>query len=316
MVDTVRLSTSGLILDPDHLARVGLQHQRFSGRSDNGHWVDRERWVTVNRQDAAPYLRYVPYTGALTIEASLPKVLWGQNVRLLGADEVRQSLDRLTDIVSDTVGVQVPACTSWDVQRVDYCFNWQVGEASRLYLPALAGCTLPYLRTIVDSGTVYFANRRRVVRFYDKFRESHRDDAKGILRFEVELRRPEDQLRDLVCRTTADEVLCWSVARPMLGGYLDRLGSHLVVDRKTVNFEKLLATYGYPKAERLMGYMHVRGICGSAVGDVVGSRTTVYRRERELREAGIDADMAEGRLPPLTLPDEFDGEAGVIKSVV
>jgi hypothetical protein len=89
---------------------------------------------TLNRQEA----RIAIYGdgGVLTVEASLPKLLYGNN--LMAVISPDEALRRLKDFVSTYVDGDVPELGQMDYLRVDFCHNFQVGTALRDYVHTLS----------------------------------------------------------------------------------------------------------------------------------------------------------------------------------
>lgn len=66
--------------------------------------------------------------GILTVEASLPKLLYGNNLNAV--NDADRALRRLGEFVSDYVEGDIPDLAEMDYLRVDYCHNFQVGSAT------------------------------------------------------------------------------------------------------------------------------------------------------------------------------------------
>jgi hypothetical protein len=114
----------------------------------------------------------------LQVTVSLPKMLFGNNVRMVTDDEVREALAMITGLVSSFMNMDFDAFTAV-VRRVDYCYNFRVGAVNvRRYLKAIAGANFPRRTRRTHEASVYFESGAKSKRgrkwkscstkFYDK----------------------------------------------------------------------------------------------------------------------------------------------------
>jgi hypothetical protein len=276
-------------------------------------------------RDKSPhYLTYSPASGELKVETSLPKMLYDDNVELLKDEDIPRVLDELSNHVGDLFG-DIPHAGEWQVRgRIDAVFGWKafwdgechVGD----YLHALKSLELPhhYSQSVDSASTLYWRNKRRVIRLYDKEKETGLEKARGILRLEVQANRAKSELENTagVQSTKAQDVLKWDVAKAILNHYLDKLGADLVVTDEEKAFRLMIKHYGYTRTRRLLGVIHAHRIFSrDELVSMGASRITVWRDVREINRAGLSVATSEsGLLPPLTLPENYDGYSMKLKN--
>jgi len=138
---------------------------------------------------------YIPfdYTGKpiLTLEFSLPKLLYGNNHQMIG------SIDGTIKLANMYLSM-VPNAPILDLAegiliRVDMCYNHQVGEAVDDYIRSLQYLDYPHRKTrYLKNEGVEFKAKHIFTKFYNKQKESGRVEAFGILRQESTLLEPKD----------------------------------------------------------------------------------------------------------------------------
>lgn len=108
----------------------------------------------------------------LRVDASIPKLLFGDNVILPDPDLIPEALSLLSDNVLLRTGRSFDAFSAL-VCRVDFAANLRCeGPLSRPLIEHYSRVRIPNLiRTTVETGTVYFGNKSRVIRIYDKLVE-------------------------------------------------------------------------------------------------------------------------------------------------
>ncbi|MBI3741032.1 MAG: hypothetical protein HY257_04670 [Chloroflexi bacterium] len=319
MWDTVRLVTN-IELSRAKLGRDWRESITRKVDAD-GQLVELSTLI-LNRREPPSQLIYSPLSGALKVETSLPKMLYGENVSLLAPDDVPRALDELSNRISDLVGTPIPHCGTWEMRgRLDAVFAWQVGKKVDDYLHALAQMSLPRHRAefIDHAKTVYFKSARRWLRSYDKYAESKLPQAKGVLRFEVEMRQGKTEMRRYANTQDfrAREILTWKNARAILAHWLGQLGAGLMIRDDARLFGLLLEQFGNTRAIRLLGYANATRLFGrDGLLARRFNRGYLWRYAREIRAAGAALAVSQsGLLPALLLPSESDynGEHGRIR---
>lgn len=317
MFDTVRLATSGLDADTSRLKQHGWE-QITRTRSVLGKEIESVQFVLRQREVSPHYFSYSPDPwGELKIETSLPKILYEDNVELLNNKDIPTVLDELSNRVADSFG-DIPHMGEWSVRgRIDAVFGWNAiwdNENHVVdYLHAFKSLELPrhYSQSVDRELTLYWRNKSRVIRMYDKEAETKLNKAHGILRFEVQSNRAKLELTGVAGMESmkAKDVLTWNNAKAILERYLGRLGTDLIVTDEERACRLMIKHLGYARARRLLGVIHAHRIFSRDELENMGaSRITLWRDIREINSVGLSVATNEsGLLPPLTLPEECDG---------
>jgi hypothetical protein len=314
--DTVRLGVAGLDADIGMLKRLGWE-QITRTRNVGGKDVDTVQLVSLRRDESPHYLSYSPEPlGELKVETSLPKMFYEDNVSLLRDEDMPAVFDELSNRVSEAFG-DIPHVGEWNIRgRFDAVFGWNAIQQGKNFVPdylhAFKSLELPrhYSQSVDRESTLYWRNKSRVIRMYDKEAESKLDKACGILRFEVQSNRAKAELkRSGVESLKAQDVLTWDNAKVILKSYLSKLGADLVVTDEEKAFRTMIGELGYPKARRLLGAIHAHRIFSHDELISMGTaRNTLWRDVREVNDIGLSVATSEsGFLPPLTLPKKYDG---------
>jgi hypothetical protein len=166
------------------------------------------------RWDVPPI--YHPNETTLAVELSLPKLWYGDNVRLL-YDSLKALL-LLRDYLNQAFGLktrrQLPSPLDWRISRVDLCYTWRFPDQqmAQHFLDSLKSQRFPYKQPTIRPHSITFTGGRHATysaKFYLKLPEFLSHDAKamrkakvpeseinlrknlatGLLRFEITLRR-------------------------------------------------------------------------------------------------------------------------------
>ena len=146
--------------------------------------------------------------GLLWVEASLPKLLYGNNIRAVS--DPLPAMKLLREFVMDHVDGDVRPIDEMDCLRVDFCHNFQVGASLPDYVDTLRHISFLQSRFTYNEygGIEWRGTNGRTVRIYDKYREILEKDekdlpeARGILRFEVQIRKSSKYLQYRLGTTT------------------------------------------------------------------------------------------------------------------
>jgi hypothetical protein len=159
----------------------------------------------------------VDYSGKpmLTLECSLPKLIFDNNYQMLG------SIDG-TIKIANMLLEDVPHIPKLDLAegiliRLDICYNHQVGDAVDDYIRAIGNLEYPHRRTKHHKHEgVEFRAKHKTTKFYNKEHESGFQEAHGILRQEITmlkgkdiqqfLQKPKPTLLDVDYEQVADEL--------------------------------------------------------------------------------------------------------------
>lgn len=278
-------------------------------------------WVKNASSDSQPRLTWTQTNRGdwLSVEASLPKLLFGRNTVCLREDDIPSSLSKLSAFVTQTVGVEFDAATAL-LGRVDYFADFPVGGINvGCYLGAAATATLPRFDRNIVNSTVMLKNQSKQILVYDKAREvlSHSQpdpdilkEAEGMLRLEVR-HRTAGACKRLTekhghARRTALNLLTAAIAIQELTDALSDLGLDREIPKYDGRIDALRDFYSDTLTFcRLVGFLALlerygedfwRWNCGGY------SRRTYNEHMRMLRRANawLRSDVA---LPPLQLPE-------------
>ena len=249
--------------------------------------------------------------GILSVEASLPKLLYGNN--LATVNDATEALDRLRGFVTEHVEGDLPPLGEMDYLRVDFAHNFRLGSALPDYVRTLSKVSyLKHRRTTdVYGGVEWWSNNGRRIRAYDKHKEIFEKDkkrvpaARGVLRFELQLRKKSGflQRRQQNKKLTLEDVLRPEIAYCCLVETLNAMC--LGVDFQTLDTarELLDRLFSYRKATRLYGLVHRFDQQSMEQIRELSGRSTYYADKKELRALGLWPPSA-GRvsLPALAIP--------------
>ncbi len=314
MIDTIRMDCE-LTPDVSKLMRSGFSRGTVEKVDASGEVHDRTVYTWSKKGGHPHFVQYLPEVGVVKAEMSLPKVLYGENVSMIGPGESEKVLDVVSNRISDLVG-DMPAVREWNVRgRLDCVFSWDAGKQVYDYLQAFKSVGLPRHTTeMVDKeATLYWWNSTRRLRMYDKFKESQEQKAKGLLRFEVQLNHAKQELGALgIHSTRLGDIVNWGTAKKVLEEYLGRLGGDLVICDDMKLAKSLVQKVGPAKARRLMGAIVLYRMFSNSDLEALGfERHMAARDRREVARVGLSVGKADrGVLPPLQLPAVYDGMPG------
>jgi hypothetical protein len=258
--------------------------------------------------------------GLLKLEFSVPKLL-GLGLDNPSPDDVAAALDIATEFVRVYLSDDLPHVGAWKCQRVDYAYNWAVGDLLPAYLATFSRlqCRTYQRHPFGDAGVVWKSrsNTGRWVKFYDKGKEVGVDVA-GVLRFEVSNYR--DAVRYMAsawfgCERSVSELVRPGRALYVMALHFDLLG----LGEQTYGYEQHLlfrlrdafGVRGVARAHYMLTIISEYGT-GSYRDDVMlVSKSTFYSWRKRLIKHGFlcvrddgSATIAHHDLPPLVLPLE------------
>lgn len=255
--------------------------------------------------------RLIYYSGAhaghyLSVQASLPKILYNTNLRVLTDEEIDHALSIVSDYVLRETHAGFDARAA-NVGRVDYCFNFQVGEEKIFpYLRAAMEATPAHLkrRVIGNIETVDHYNKSRKLTIYAKKREVERqmklgraterdvEAADGLLRIEARFTAAGavKGLREKLglADRTAQSLLRCQIAEHVLTRMLNELELNQSIASKTERFDRLRHRFGFsPKFQRLIGFMTMCEVYGAEnlVRMDIVKRASFYEQRRAMQQA-------------------------------
>ncbi|MEC0248168.1 hypothetical protein P4H65_20435 [Paenibacillus chitinolyticus] len=150
----------------------------------------------VLHDEKIPYINYQEWSQSLIVQVSIPKFLYGNNVRLLQEKDISVFFQCLHERLFELFGVTLRA-EDWYLyhNRLDVCWNFTVGGQIDDYLNRLSRLHLSFKKTVVtgDLETVAYKNKSSQIIFYNKQKEViHSRESKevigqadGLLRMEI-----------------------------------------------------------------------------------------------------------------------------------
>jgi hypothetical protein len=225
MIDTVLLQIPTFI----PLERKFLKERGFNQNQSYGHtyWIKQYNSLTLMYK-LARFGAHKP--NYLQVQGSLPRFYFGQNLGMLNDTIMPLVLDNLSDFASSQFGVPFNALIA-SVQRVDYCYNFQLPDEFDVlqYLRFIKDLPPPaYRRTSTEASTVYFLNDSICSAFYAKHEEMKKScknnadavkQAQGVLRFEYRLLkkyRCDKLAKEFGVENTAGSLLTEEMAKAVL----------------------------------------------------------------------------------------------------
>lgn len=111
-------------------------------------------------------------TNRLRIDLSIPNLLFGANIQLPNQGEIWQALEIISNNVEQRTGLKFDSFSA-EMCRVDYALNldFDVNQVKPVIERYRNFEVSRLLRTTVGNETVYFTNKSRTIRIYDKFAE-------------------------------------------------------------------------------------------------------------------------------------------------
>lgn len=190
MFDTIRLVAYHIMIESDRLDR----HKAIGSSTKLDEDTGELKTYLQFKGDKLPFIYYSTASSILIIEASIPKLLYGENISIVKQNDIGNFFAIVEQELSEMFGVKINP-TEWNVLRIDVCWNFQVGRQITDYIKKLSQQQLPKMTTSVINQveTVMFHNKSRKIIFYDKEKESRAkrnmpdvvERAKGVLRLEI-----------------------------------------------------------------------------------------------------------------------------------
>jgi hypothetical protein len=310
------------------LDTVRARYQSESKLFHEGEWWEYREEKLIDKKSKAfvynktwflndPLARlWIRNDGNLTVETNLPKLVFGNNARLL-VDPSR-AIQLLDEFIGDHVQGMRDSVSDFPYSRIDYCHNFDVGrENIPRYVTAFARLNLLRKKTLHnDEETISWQSRGRMVRVYNKEKEMIASKSlepqlgRGILRLEVEIRRSSQVLNrflkkggknSLILRDALDP----DVAYEMLKRHIERLRLDLPITSMKRAFEILSREFEGLKAMKLYGYYQILNSHGIAKLKHMLPSSTYYYFRKQLMDLGLWLRCPEAEfLAPLVLPQK------------
>jgi hypothetical protein len=258
-------------------------------------------------------------------EFSIPKQLFGNNVVLLYPAQLEQALYGIWQSLVDHFG-DFPPYMTWHLQRLDLCYSWKLPSqaVAQAVLSIVKTFDYPRKSKYIYSESVMWRGKTLSIKFYLKYLEYKKHHpvlgidqsilelSKGVLRFEITLRK--QALVYIFGKKTIlyDDLLSQKLLEKVLSGYLDRLTMNL--DKNVTNdnetLKRLKETFPlHRKAIRL--YTFYKQLTSSQLNDrrIIKENynpSTVWRNRRDIAQAKVGLPSEMRPLPfKLEIPSEL-----------
>lgn len=261
----------------------------------------------------------------LTVTVSLPKMMYGDNVRTMYFEDIEIALEQISTFASHRTGLEFDAKTA-SVSRVDFASNFQVGEENVFhYLRAVERASLPRMeRSIIGNArdTILFSHGSEQIELYSKHAETAKlaregkasDDTLrasiGLLRLERRFLRT-NAVKRLASRLglsdrSSETILQESIAEKVLIETMKNLGLSQNVESKDSRFNILREYCGSNATlyKNLVYFVALADAYGEAKLLEQGfmPRSSFYKNRNHIKKAGVlITTPARKSLPPLRL---------------
>jgi len=184
-----------------------------------------------------PFLKYKTAHSELFISGSLPKMLYGNNIREVDKQGIQDFFNLIRNRIEELFNVHI-ADEYWKITNIEVSKNFILKNQKQVndYIRNLATIKLPRKTTIpYDNETVWFKNGSVIYKCYNKYKQMkkekiHNDEllqqAENILRFEVEAK--DYLLRDFSPNRLAVELLTEEFYNHIMTDVIEQINERLV----------------------------------------------------------------------------------------
>ena len=241
----------------------------------------------------------------LSLEFSLPKMVYGNNYQML--ESIEEAIKLGNAKLAKVKDIPILDLAEGILIRLDMCYNHQVGDAVDDYIKALGNLDYPHRRTKGHrhEGVEYKA-KHKTTKFYNKENESKHKEAFGILRQEITLLTGKDVQEFLgVKKPTLLDISIGQITIALKGELQTlRLLNNSIATRNTA-LQNLCEIYGDDAGIYYFGLL-ISKLDKSRKQIVKKTSTHPRSLDRKLRkiiDAGIPLTLTdrEEPLPPLTI---------------
>ncbi|QOY37347.1 hypothetical protein AWH56_006885 [Anaerobacillus isosaccharinicus] len=326
MIDTIKFDI------PVHLSEDEINNIKWTKTNTTVSKKNRTRptafhFIYDEQRIGDPHILYVykqdePSKSWLKVEVSVPKFMYGNNLKEIDHRDLQSFMSLLRKHIADKLNLTLPRIPSlWttEIEKLHLCKNFYVGNLKQQYLQALSKAKKARHKKQIyyQSGTenvesVYWKTNSRTEKVYDKDAEmasnkkenSQPQKTKGTIRYEVELSNYE--LRKLSNKRIADEVLNFSSLEKILGGYLDNLGISQSRSVDTVMKAIKVSTLNQKQKQHLIQFAKAFFVEGELCCRTLYSRSKFYELKKELETLlGVSSLLiTEKSLHPLEIKKE------------
>jgi hypothetical protein len=245
------------------------------------------------QDERIPYILYHDGNKTLTIQVSIPKLLYGNNVKLINEADIPTFFDELQQRLKQLFHIQIKHA-DWKVIRLDVCWNFGVGNRVHEYTQNLGKIKVPYkdTRTHNHDQTVEYRNKSSRTILYNKEIKSIRDkepveiitQSKGILRLEV--KPSSHEMKKYSKDRKAVELLTSIFFESITSKALKEL--KYPIDEKQIDYQWLVENKNHiSKIETLLGYNLIKQMFDENIMKEIYKPATLANRKRLQRSMTI-----------------------------
>ncbi|MFB6367891.1 hypothetical protein ACFCP7_28470 [Paenibacillus elgii] len=142
-----------------------------------------------------PFIKYHDNSSTLVLQVSIPKFLYGNNVTILQEKDIPLFFQRLHERLYELFQIEMKTEDWSGTERLDVCWNFQVGHLVSDYVREIHKLKLPYMKpySYGHLETAGHKNDSKKTMFYDKQTQCRDtkepqeviEQARGILRMEI-----------------------------------------------------------------------------------------------------------------------------------
>jgi len=257
VIDTIKIGFT-YEMSPQELKGWRNKH----GEQKNGYVTHEYAYAVITPNECKITCSYMgtSFDGKplLTIEFSLPKMLRRNNIQTVG--NLGSAITQANEIIASLPGLPPIDIRQGEILRLDIAYNHQVGDLGNGYIDYLS--KMSYSRRTTHSylyETAYFSNKSVSSMFYDKFKESQLDGARGILRQEISYTNKKMIQEIFKAKHLGD--LAFPNMRKELEKDLEALGlDRPIPSNGRYSWVELVEKHGYYAATFFYGLSRLKGI--------------------------------------------------------
>ncbi|KGX94045.1 hypothetical protein N781_00385 [Pontibacillus halophilus JSM 076056 = DSM 19796] len=332
MFDTVKLGVP-LALSIEEIQRIEWDRINTNYRTNNG-----SRTVFHVLHDAslrgAPFIRYTykeddPDRCWLKVEASIPNFLIGSNVYEINNNDIDNFFKVIRKYLSLQLKVsigRIPTKEHFIIEKLHVCKNFQVGHHKTHYLQAVSSKVIAKFDRAFhfEKGsdrleTVEWKGAKKEEKIYDKEaevrqqknyddKEKHLMDAKGLLRYEIEL--SDREIREVNPSRKAVDLLDMDFGKEVIQKGLDRNG--LSAGVKYTSYQEVIDDINIQSSNTrsstaLIGFFTELFVNGEEMCKSKYSSSGYRKRRSKLLDVlGVDDLLiSDAKLPPLLVVNDL-----------
>lgn len=272
-------------------------------------------------------------------ELSLPKYAFGNNVQMLYRSELPFVIDNLYTELT-TKFIYFPHPSAWEIQRIDFCYNWKFDTKEEMIevLNLLRLLEYPRKQKYLYDTSLMFRGKTYSVKFYQKNPEFLKHDypalikkaergvftdgeqiesaeklkmqSENMLRYEVTMRK--QSLLKIYDKQIIkiDDIINGKAPKEILKTYLDKLLKYVNINalNEQSALDKLKLKYRHSKAYKLFNFysdLYSEDGLKKEMLKQSYSRSQFYKNKRDLRLAGLGVPIQNAEIKDLDFKFEI-----------